>query len=212
MKKPIWITTEIINTPDLDFISQGILSQIESLSKLEKGCYISNNAIADYFGISLSNAKRRIQELKSLGYINIKLTTNEKNVTTRIITMTDKLYQGVGSKRAGGRVKTDQRVGSKRATINTSLSKDREMYKEKLGNQTPSIKGSVSNKQKIKPKFQGIDGNIILSLEDKVGSKATLIYANMNDDSDIPTKDEFRYLVRTMTKEQLVELYGNNKI
>jgi len=91
MKDALWIPSKILNIDSIDFLSKGILSEIESLTKLEKGCYSSNKILSDLFGVSVRTIINKINHLEELGFITITYNTDAKNTKFRIIRTSEKI-------------------------------------------------------------------------------------------------------------------------
>jgi hypothetical protein len=81
----IWISDIHINDSKLDWINKVLLSEIISLSKLEKGCIASNETFANLLGIHKGNVSKRITYLIEEGYIKIKLIKKGEKRTLRVI-------------------------------------------------------------------------------------------------------------------------------
>jgi hypothetical protein len=64
------ITEEIIKDRSLDWTNKALLSEIYSLCQLEDGCYASDNHFSKFLGIGRTSVNKRINWLKTKGYIN----------------------------------------------------------------------------------------------------------------------------------------------
>jgi len=87
----LFVPLELINNQELDWVNKILLSEITSLSKLDKGCYASNKWLSDFIGMETSSLQRRLKFLVENGYI---ITTNKykgKKCIGRIITPTGKV-------------------------------------------------------------------------------------------------------------------------
>jgi hypothetical protein len=82
------------------------------------------------------------------------------------------------------------------------------MNTENFENQKTSSKVSDFKNKKIKPKYGMVEANLEFILEEKVGNKARMVFANMNIDENIPTKKDMVDLIHIMSKEELIEFYG----
>jgi biotin operon repressor len=85
--KFITVSIEIMHDTKLNQSQKFILAEIEQLSQLDNGCYASNKHFSDLIGITKENVSRNINELKSMGYIDIEIEAGSRN-HTRIITLT----------------------------------------------------------------------------------------------------------------------------
>ena len=84
-KKGMWISQEIIDNTELDWINKVLLTEIISLSKLELGCIASNERFGNLLGIHKGNVSKRITYLFDEGYIKIKLLKKGEKRTLRVI-------------------------------------------------------------------------------------------------------------------------------
>ena len=87
----IFTPLELIENHELDWLNKILLSEIISLSKLEKGCTISNEKLANFLQIQKSSIHRRIKFLVDNDYIITKNKYSGKKCIGRIITPTGKL-------------------------------------------------------------------------------------------------------------------------
>lgn len=87
----IFIPLDIIHNQELDWINKILLSEIISLTKLEKGCIASNQYLADFLQIQKSSLHRRIKFLVENDYIKTKNVYSGKKCVGRVITHTGKL-------------------------------------------------------------------------------------------------------------------------
>ena len=90
-KKGMWIPQELIDNPELDWVNKILLAEIQSLSKLELGCIISNEALGEMVNLHPGNISRRISWLKDNGYVNILLQKKDLKKTQRKLFPTDKV-------------------------------------------------------------------------------------------------------------------------
>lgn len=93
-KKGMWIPQELIDNPELDWLNKILLAEIQSLSKLELGCIISNESLGNMFNLHAGNISKRISWLKNNGYLNILLQKKELKRTQRRLFPTDKVFAG----------------------------------------------------------------------------------------------------------------------
>jgi DNA-binding Lrp family transcriptional regulator len=89
-KKGIWIPQELIDDLELDWTNKILLAEIKSLHQLPKGCYISNNKLAIFLGISRTSIIRRLNNLVEMEYITTKNIYKNNKCVGRIITPIDK--------------------------------------------------------------------------------------------------------------------------
>lgn len=158
-KKGLWIPKEILDDEQLDWTNKILLSEIYSLSKLEKGCFASNQYFGDFLGIEKSAASKRISKLKKLGYISCRNVPKGQEIDHRIITRSNRhknmdvvpKKRGGSSRKTRGVVPTEQGGSSTGNTINTTTNTDIKKQLEIHNNTGPSILG---NKVEKKPKSQ----------------------------------------------------------
>jgi hypothetical protein len=89
--KGMWISIEIIKNHELDWTNKVLLSEIISLSKLERGCFASNQTLSNFLEIKRQTIHRRIKFLVEKGYIKTKNKYSGQKCIGRIITPTGKL-------------------------------------------------------------------------------------------------------------------------
>jgi DNA-binding MarR family transcriptional regulator len=109
----LFVPLELINNQELDWVNKILLSEITSLSKLDKGCYASNKWLSDFIGMETSSLQRRLKFLVENGYI---ITTNKykgKKCIGRIITPTGKV---MGAK--------DSSMGASATTMGATATND----------------------------------------------------------------------------------------
>lgn len=98
----MWVPIEIINNHELDWINKILLSEIISLSKLDKGCIASNESLGELLSLHYGNVSKRISKLRDLGYIKVVLKKKDESTTLRIIVPTDKKYEEDYAETQGG--------------------------------------------------------------------------------------------------------------
>lgn len=87
----IFIPLDLIQNEELDWLNKILLSEIISLTKLEKGCIASNQYLAEFLQIQKSSLHRRIKFLVENDYIKTKNVYSGKKCVGRVITHTGKL-------------------------------------------------------------------------------------------------------------------------
>lgn len=101
----MWIPKEIIEDHKLDWINKILLTEIISLSKLEKGCIASNETFGKLLNIHRGNVSKRITYLVEEGYIKLLLIKKGEKRTMRVIIP----HEGVSDNaRRSKRIRTDQ--------------------------------------------------------------------------------------------------------
>lgn len=91
IEKYLKIGNEILYNPELDCTEKILLAEIQSLHKLEKGCFASNEHFALLLGLKTpAAASKRISKLTKMGYITTKNVYGKSNLVGRVITPTFK--------------------------------------------------------------------------------------------------------------------------
>jgi len=92
--KGVWIPKEIWLDENLNKMQMLLYVEIDSLSSNTKGCFASNKHFANFLRITPSRASQLVSDLKTKGYIKIKLfyaPDNPKQVIKREIYPVNKL-------------------------------------------------------------------------------------------------------------------------
>lgn len=102
--KGVWIPAKFWLDPNLTLIEVDLLTDIDSLDINSKGCFKSNDAFADFFGVSASRISQMISTLKKKGYLEIKYLHDEqhpKQITKRIMHVVNNLKGGSKNTKGG---------------------------------------------------------------------------------------------------------------
>lgn len=99
--KGFWINRDDFLDVDLSVMEKMMLSGIRQLNNTSKGCYASNNYLADFFNITPSRCSQLISSLNKKGYLNVKIIMDGKITKGRTITIVNKLNR-VFRKLTGG--------------------------------------------------------------------------------------------------------------
>jgi len=118
----IWIPAEIWLDTDLTPLDKVILMEINSLDCDEKGCYASNDYLANFAGCSSSKVNQTVAKLKDKGYVTVE---NPQSPHRRIKTTYDSTYQNLSSNLS----KNDKCTYQNLSTINID-DKDKDNNKE----------------------------------------------------------------------------------
>lgn len=88
----VWIPREIWESKEFSMTEKCLLIEIESLSKLEKGCFASNQTLGDHLGLSKKTVANLISGLAKRELLIVTLTYHPgtKIVNKRFIKLTDK--------------------------------------------------------------------------------------------------------------------------
>ena len=82
----VWIPAEIWESKELTLQEKVMLVEIDSLSADEsRGCYKSNKAFAEFFGLSLSRVSEIIKSLEKKGFITTKYKRKGREIVERNI-------------------------------------------------------------------------------------------------------------------------------
>lgn len=84
----IWIPAEVWLSPDMTIQEKVMLVEINSLQHPERGCYKSNRALAEFFGLSASRVSEVISSLAAKGLVRVETIRNGRQVVERRIFMT----------------------------------------------------------------------------------------------------------------------------
>lgn len=67
--KGVWFPKELWLDRNISMIEKGLFIEIHSLSQLEKGCIKSNDAFAEFLGVTKRTVINALNKLKELGYV-----------------------------------------------------------------------------------------------------------------------------------------------
>ncbi len=87
----IWIPAEIWLTKELTVGEKLMYVEIESLSRLQRGCFASNAHFADMFQISPTRASEIINSLASKGFVTIEQTRQGVRTVQRVIKVVQRI-------------------------------------------------------------------------------------------------------------------------
>jgi len=131
------IPYEILLNPELDNTEKILLAEIQSLHKLEKGCFASNDHFALLLGFkTASAASRRITGLAEMGYLTTKNVYGKGNCIWRVITPT---FKKVASKT----------MASDTGDNKSSSGRIKEVVPERQGGDSDSTRGVVPDEQGV---------------------------------------------------------------
>jgi len=129
------IPYEILSNPELDNTEKILLAEIQSLHKLEKGCYASNDHFAMVLGFkTAAAASRRITGLAEMGYLTTKNVYGKGNCLWRVITPTFK------------KAPTEEEI--EKARQSRGSSKQNQVVPERQGGDSDSTRGVVTKEQR----------------------------------------------------------------
>lgn len=137
----MWIPQELIDNPELDWVNKILLAEIQSLNKLPKGCYMSNNAISIFLGINRSSVIRRLNFLIEKEYIITKNKYDNNRCVGRIIAPTNKVV--VAQATIGSR--TGDQSGRKESTLVVATATGVVAKRDPTNTVTKSIKNTLTN-------------------------------------------------------------------
>ena len=124
-KKGIWITQKLIDNPELDWENKVLLSEIQSLHKLPDGCYVSNNKLSIFLGISRSAIIRRLNFLVENGYITTTNIYKNNKCVGRIIVPTEKVVVAVATGVVAKRTKVSRHCDNLVVAVATGVVAER---------------------------------------------------------------------------------------
>jgi hypothetical protein len=138
----VWIPRHIWLHPGLSIIEKCMLVEIDSLSKLDGGCYASNAHFASFLGVSASRASEIVMALKTAGLIDTEIGWDDKKQRCRKITMTGRVSVNTDDEVSGngGEGYSENRRGGIRETDenNTKNNNTKEQYQTLLGDEEKS--------------------------------------------------------------------------
>jgi len=134
--KGVWIPKAVFVLDDLTLHQKIILSMVMNLTS-DEPCYATNHYIGEILGIHPTRVSVHLNNLKRLGYLDIKIIRNkDKHITKRLITPTPALrnrIEGLSetanhpiSETAKGIIKKDNKEDNKYISKSNQLNKDRE--------------------------------------------------------------------------------------
>lgn len=95
--KGVWIPKSVWLDDNLTALDKIIFIEIHSLDNDEKGCYASNEYLANFCKCSISKVTKTITKLKQLGYIELIKTDGRhrylKSNLTEYVKQTHKIYE-----------------------------------------------------------------------------------------------------------------------
>lgn len=89
--KGVWIPAGLWLCNELSLNEKVLLIEIDSLQDPVKGCYKSNQAFAEFFGLSASRISQMITSLKEKGFLKSKEIIKGKQVVERQLFLTKKM-------------------------------------------------------------------------------------------------------------------------
>lgn len=90
-RKGIFISIEVIENNELDWLNKILLTEIVALTKLKNGCTASNQMLSNFLQIEKSSIHRRMKFLVENGYIETQNIFSGGKCVGRIIRHTGKL-------------------------------------------------------------------------------------------------------------------------
>ena len=91
--KGIWIPAALWLCDELSINEKVLLLEIDSLQDPVKGCYKSNKAFGQFFGLSANRISELVNSLQKKGFLKIKQLTKGKQVIQRQLFLTSKLHE-----------------------------------------------------------------------------------------------------------------------
>lgn len=94
--KGVWIPKRLYLTREFAPNEKFLLIEIWSLTKSKnKQCYASNKHFADFIGLKENTVQKMILKFENAGYLkrNFEYKENSKEISKRIITLTNKFYE-----------------------------------------------------------------------------------------------------------------------
>jgi DNA-binding MarR family transcriptional regulator len=134
--KGVWIPRAVFVIDDLTLHQKIVVSMVINLTS-DEPCYATNHYIGEILGIHPTRVSVHLNNLKKMGYLDIKIVRNkDKHITKRLITPTPALRNRIGglsetanqpiSETAKGIIKKDNKEDNKHISKSNRLIKDRE--------------------------------------------------------------------------------------
>jgi DNA-binding MarR family transcriptional regulator len=134
--KGVWIPRAVFVIDDLTLHQKIVVSMVINLTS-DEPCYATNHYIGEILGIHPTRVSVHLNNLKKMGYLDIKIVRNkDKHITKRLITPTPALRNRIGglsetanqpiSETAKGITKKDNKEDNKHISKSNGLIKDRE--------------------------------------------------------------------------------------
>ena len=134
--KGVWIPRAVFVIDDLTLHQKIVVSMVINLTS-DEPCYATNHYIGEILGIHPTRVSVHLNNLKKMGYLDIKIVRNkDKHITKRLITPTPALRNRIGglsetanqpiSETAKGIIKKDNKEDNKHISESNRLIKDRE--------------------------------------------------------------------------------------
>ena len=134
--KGVWIPRAVFVIDDLTLHQKIVVSMVINLTS-DEPCYATNHYIGEILGIHPTRVSVHLNNLKKMGYLDIKIVRNkDKHITKRLITPTPALRNRIGglsetanqpiSETAKGIIKKDNKEDNKHISKSNGLIKDRE--------------------------------------------------------------------------------------
>ena len=137
--KGVWIPRAVFVIDDLTLHQKIVVSMVINLTS-DEPCYATNHYIGEILGIHPTRVSVHLNNLKKMGYLDIKIVRNkDKHITKRLITPTPALRNRIGglsetanqpiSETAKGIIKKDNKEDNKHIVDKSfQVIKDRERY------------------------------------------------------------------------------------
>jgi biotin operon repressor len=217
-RKGIWIPEEIINDNNLDWTNKALLTEIYSLCKLEDGCFKSDSRFGTLLGIGRTSVNKRVNWLKTQGYINTKNHHQDKLCIGRTITKSSSVEKHTlvleedkgSSQKTQGVVLEEDNDSSVENTINSSNNSDLTIQ-EKIQYTGATKNSGMSMNQLLNNRFE----ELVFDLVNKSSlGEGIFIYTepgNLDMFRDAVEEEEYKLVYPLLTSIIDVEkkLYGN---
>lgn len=131
----LWIPSDIYLNQQVKWISKVLFLEIHSFTANEKPCFMSNDYISNFLGVSNRQVTRIITELKEIGWINETSFDGRKrflisNMKIDMNTGKAKLTKSSNQDRTKGHISIDKNVYDTKTTTKPSNSFKRKEKRE----------------------------------------------------------------------------------
>jgi hypothetical protein len=119
----VWTRREIWRDPDMSHTEKTLLAEIESLDKLPRGCFASNEYFAEFFQLGPRQIRRYITRLAARGWIQVILTGRNRRrlrPTAKLRALRDGVDSSEGRKRPSEEGQECPPISTKKNSTNRS--------------------------------------------------------------------------------------------
>lgn len=127
--KGVWIPKEIWLDTRLTALDKIIFTEIDSLDSTERGCYASNEVLAEFCQCSITKISKAISKLIDIGYVYVKSFDGRVRELKSCFTVQDSVTQN--TRQTCKKCKADLHKMQENNTDSNTFIIEKELYKEK---------------------------------------------------------------------------------